>query len=137
MRIHRKSIYLVWEKIGKEIDDSGVERFVRKAFCKDGVYGYFIDDDLVGAVGFDEKDDENLEIIFNWVLPEFQGKGIGRELMKFSEGVAKERDYKKLCLEVLKENKKAVNFYEELGYKIIDEEDKEDNSKLIMGKKIK
>lgn len=57
-----------------------------------------------------------------YVLPEQQGKGIGKILLQEIIAKALEGENKKLFLNVNKHNK-AVNFYEKNGFKIIDEED--------------
>ncbi len=55
------------------------------------------------------------------VYPEFRGFGIGRKLLLFIENKAKENNLKKLCLDVEKENKNAIEIYKNFGF-IIDNE---------------
>lgn len=50
------------------------------------------------------------------VTPEGEGKGVGRQLMRFAETWAKEKGIKVLVLEVFSENQRAVQFYEHIGY---------------------
>lgn len=57
-----------------------------------------------------------------YVLPEQQGKGIGKLLLQEIIAKALQGENKKLFLNVNKHNK-AVKFYEKNGFKIIDEED--------------
>jgi GNAT superfamily N-acetyltransferase len=54
-----------------------------------------------------------LEDIF--VLPEFRGRGIGRELFCRLVSVAKEHGCERLDFMVLEWNKEAMEFYEQLG----------------------
>jgi ribosomal protein S18 acetylase RimI-like enzyme len=50
------------------------------------------------------------------VIPNYRGKGIGKVLFNKHVELAKELGCKQLYLEVLKENKNAIRFYEGVGY---------------------
>ena len=50
----------------------------------------------------------------NW-----QGKGIGRELILFAEKFAKKKGIKQM---VMNARKVAIGFYQKLGYKIVSDE---------------
>lgn len=54
--------------------------------------------------------------------PAYQSRGFGRTLFLHLEEVAKEREFKKIRLEVGKDNPRAVALYERLGYQMIGEE---------------
>ncbi|NQW22259.1 MAG: GNAT family N-acetyltransferase [SAR202 cluster bacterium] len=54
-----------------------------------------------------------LEDIF--VLPEWRGNGVGRELMAYAAGLAKERGYLRMEWSVLDWNESAIGFYKNLG----------------------
>jgi ribosomal protein S18 acetylase RimI-like enzyme len=53
------------------------------------------------------------------VLPEFQGKGIGRLMMEYAEKLAFESGLNKCSLIVALGHEKACKMYERLGYRII------------------
>ena len=55
-----------------------------------------------------------------YILPQTQGKGIGKKLIDFIESVAKENDSTALSLNVNRFNK-ALHFYQKLGFEIVDE----------------
>jgi len=57
-----------------------------------------------------------------YILPETQGKGIGKKLIDFIEKVAKENDSMALSLNVNRFNK-ALYFYQKLGFEIVGEVD--------------
>jgi ribosomal protein S18 acetylase RimI-like enzyme len=57
-----------------------------------------------------------------YVLPQTQGKGIGKKLIDFVENTAKENDSTALSLNVNRFNK-ALHFYQKLGFKIVGEVD--------------
>ena len=54
-----------------------------------------------------------LEDIF--VLPEWRGGGVGRELMAYGAGLAKAREFPMMIWSVLDWNEPAIGFYENLG----------------------
>lgn len=56
-----------------------------------------------------------------YVLPEMQGKGVGKQLLHFVMEVAKQNKQKQLFLNVNKKNK-AQAFYKSLGFKLLKEE---------------
>lgn len=53
------------------------------------------------------------------VMPGYQGSGIGRQLMEQSIHALKRRGYKSLSLTVTTINKRAVELYEHLGFKLV------------------
>jgi ribosomal protein S18 acetylase RimI-like enzyme len=71
-----------------------------------------------------------------WVTPPFRSQGIGAALMAHVEGVAAAGE---LTLEVWKVNRRAVEFYERLGFGIACERDDPDTGlvKLVMRKRLR
>ncbi len=70
--------------------------------------------DLVVGVATMIKNKENNQLLTLYVLPSFQGQGIGTKLWKELE---KFYDHSKdTILEVAIYNKKAINFYKKLGF---------------------
>ncbi len=59
-----------------------------------------------------------LEDIF--VLPEWRGRGVGRELMVYGGGLAKARGYPRMEWSVLDWNEPAIGFYKNLGARRVD-----------------
>jgi len=53
------------------------------------------------------------------VMPGYQGSGIGRQLMEHSIQALKKRGYKSLSLTVTTVNKRAVELYEHLGFRLV------------------
>ena len=51
------------------------------------------------------------------VLPNFQKRGFGKQLMTFGEMVLIEKGCPKLNLQIRNDNTKAINFYQKVGYK--------------------
>lgn len=54
------------------------------------------------------------EIIALYVLSGYHGKGIGRQLM--AAGLEQLKEYPRICLWTLKENKRAIRFYRKCGF---------------------
>lgn len=65
-----------------------------------------------------------------WVLPEYIGKGIGKELFHHATALARRRGYKSLQLEA---DPNAMGFYEKMGMKKVGERQSEvDGSTRIL-----
>ena len=63
---------------------------------------------------------ETGEIIAIYILAEYYGTGLGCRLME--AGLEQLKEYPRVCLWVLKENRRAVRFYEKCGYRADGEE---------------
>jgi ribosomal protein S18 acetylase RimI-like enzyme len=57
-----------------------------------------------------------------YVLPQFQGYGIGGKLLSKADEIAVKFKYDKVWLGVMKENTKALDWYEKIGFKFVEEE---------------
>lgn len=75
---------------------------------------------VIGFVGFGKYRNDELdntgEIYAIYLLEEYYGQGIGYKMMQ--EGLAQLRDYSQIAVWVLKENKRAIQFYEKCGFRI-------------------
>ena len=52
----------------------------------------------------------------NLLLPDFQGRGVGKRLMQAAEQLARENHCKAIRLEVSDDNPKARDIYRDAGY---------------------
>lgn len=57
-----------------------------------------------------------LEVARIYVAKDFIGKGVGKQLMQASIGIAQERDLDVIWLAVWEENSRAYNFYSNWGF---------------------
>lgn len=57
------------------------------------------------------------EIISIYFLPEYMGKGYGKDLLQLVVKSLKEMDFKRIFLWVLDDNHRARHFYEKYGFK--------------------
>ena len=72
---------------------------------------------VIGFVGYGNRGEETPgtgEIFALYVLSEYYGKGVGRQLME--AGLDQLKQYPQVCLWVLKENQRAIRFYEKCGF---------------------
>ena len=76
-------------------------------------------DRVIGFVGYGKYHNDELEntgeIFAIYLLEEYCGQGIGYKLMQ--EGLAQVKEYSKIAVWVLKDNKRAIRFYEKCGFK--------------------
>lgn len=72
---------------------------------------------VIGFVGYGDRGDEapdTGEIFALYVLSEYYGKGVAQRLME--AGLKQLERYPQICLWVLKDNKRAIRFYEKCGF---------------------
>ena len=56
-----------------------------------------------------------------YVLPEFQGKGIGMGLLKVVEKTALQHSYQQIWLGVMEQNVPSLEWYKKLGFKFVEQ----------------
>jgi len=104
------------KKLGRHSSKDAKKYFIF-TFKKGKMFGYFINDKLIGCVGIVvEKKHKCAEIEHVLVNPKYQGTGIGKELMKFAEKQAKKQGIKSLKLHVRCKNKRAFALYKKCGF---------------------
>ena len=72
---------------------------------------------VIGFVGFGDRGDEapdTGEIFALYVLAEYYGKGVAQQLMQAA--LRQLKHYPLICLWVLKDNKRAICFYQKCGF---------------------
>ncbi|SRR6056297_2185796 len=89
----------------------------QKIICSFDLSDYL--DDLWKEVAW--QDDNFLGLHLLAVHPDYQGRGYGLKVIKFCENYAKNNNYSSLHLDVLSQNKAAINLYQKQGYKKIGE----------------
>lgn len=57
-----------------------------------------------------------------YVLPEYQGFGIGKKLLNEAYRIAKEKQFSKVWLGVMKQNEKSLEWYKKIGFVFAEEE---------------
>lgn len=75
---------------------------------------------IIGTSGFGKSRMQNMqgygEVISLYLLPEYMGKGYGRQLLQAVISELENMGYDKVFLWVLEENRKARRFYERFGF---------------------
>lgn len=88
----------------------------QKEFKKVKIFLIKNKNDIVGEVSYEIKDPKHLYINGLVIKPEFQGKGFARKAM---EKIMEElKIYEKIDLVTHPENKRAIQLYKSLGFKI-------------------
>jgi ribosomal protein S18 acetylase RimI-like enzyme len=100
------------------LDDPFTQGFVAKA--DDQVAGY--------ARLYFNRDENHLYVSSLYLLAEFQGQEIGRQLLEAAEGYAAEKGFDELWIGVMVKNTQALLFYRKVGFIFVREEP------FIMGK---
>ena len=94
------------DKLSRELNDENTTFY----FVKNGqeVIGYMkLNDDLSQT---EQQAEDSLEIERIYVLKEYQGKGIGKELLNLAKHIANQKNAPYIWLDVWEENKKAIAF---------------------------
>jgi ribosomal protein S18 acetylase RimI-like enzyme len=81
-------------------------------------------DETLGFASYEHHYNQKLQTKIHkiYILPQTQGKGIGKILIDFIENTAKENDSTALSLNVNRFNK-ALHFYQKIGFEIVSEVD--------------
>jgi ribosomal protein S18 acetylase RimI-like enzyme len=74
---------------------------------------------MVGFISFAESDD-NIIIVALGILPQYQGSGIGRSLVRKVEAEAKRTRKRKLLVSTSNDDLPALAFYQTLGFQIFE-----------------
>lgn len=82
-----------------------------------GFYGAFDQDILVGMISLQKVNTTTAQLFTFYVLPEYRGNGIGRELLEYCLSLAKEVGINSFVLTVIEGNE-ALHLYESLGFTI-------------------
>ena len=73
---------------------------------------------VIGCCILTKKDDRIVQLRQMVVDPDFQGKGIGADIVDFAEQIARAQDYKTLMMHA---RDTAIDFYKKCGYEITGE----------------
>jgi len=118
----------------KDNDPSDFKDYIEKAFSKETISKellnpdcnfFFVHNDReivayfklnVGTAQTDVKLKDSLELERIYVLSQFQGLGLGKQILDYIKGLSIERGKRMLWLGVWEENKRAINFYKRQGF---------------------
>ncbi len=72
--------------------------------------------DVYKSVNWNAEDDGSLMVKRLAIHPEHEGKGIGKSIMENLEGIAKNKEYTSIRLDVYEHNADVIQFYKSIGY---------------------
>ena len=75
---------------------------------------------VLPLLGVKESERDEYYISHIAVLPEYQGQGIGTQLLAHTENKARERGFRRIALVVGVDNERAMAFYKRRGYKMVE-----------------
>jgi ribosomal protein S18 acetylase RimI-like enzyme len=124
---------LIKEAWGLDWDKDFEERYMEELRSSGVVKTIYKRDKLVGYCWFCERDNEN-EVFINSIQlgKEYQGKGIGVQVLKLIEHIAVNRNIQYLSLAVQETNLDAIGVYQRFGFREMFRE----NGSILMRKKI-
>jgi GNAT superfamily N-acetyltransferase len=129
-----KIITAVIEGLKKDNIDQWDEKYPDKQKIIDDIsqgsaYGYFENDQIIGYIVLNDiyspeygeliwSDNDGKHLIIHrlCVDPNFQRKGIGKQMLAFSENFARTNNYASIRLDAFAQNKKSLSLYENYGY---------------------
>lgn len=116
LRLRTETMVEHYLKAGKEVNEENLLSRIKYHFEYAKII--FLNNEKIGLLKVSEHDDE-IEIIQIQIVPNYQNKGIGRQIIQtiLQEAFSKKIPVK---LSVLKVNK-AQNLYKNLGFEIYDE----------------
>lgn len=79
------------------------------------MYGYFIEDEIIGFIGM-KFDNDTCKLNDIIILPEYRGKGYGKELLDFCIDKAIDLNVDKVVLGMIDDNLKLKNWYLNNGF---------------------
>ena len=119
-------IVLLMRVVGDELPDRLSERvdvteYTIKLVNKGSLYMVLGDEGVpVGVMGFYANDQETKTAYLSifGLLPKVRGMGIGSKLMKILISECEKAGMNKVCLEVNRENSRAIACYEKVGFSV-------------------
>ena len=147
-KLHALSLSTFVEAFGSQNTVSNMEQYISEALSLDHISfeyknpnsSFFFAEyqsEIIGYLKLNQGDaqtepvlSEAIEIERIYVISEFQSKGIGRLLIKFSLELAKHKRLKRVWLGVWDQNQNAIRFYERQGFVIFSKH------KFMLGKEL-
>jgi GNAT superfamily N-acetyltransferase len=80
------------------------------------ILGAFYDNKFAGCAALKEKNKEIAKVARVFVLSDFRGQGIGKELMNAIINAGKDLGYKTLCLDTFRSNLASNELYKKCGF---------------------
>jgi putative acetyltransferase len=106
------NIDLCFQNFGKELDE--IEKMY--AANNGGIFLCVDNNNYIGCSAIRKIDENACELKRMWVQQNYQGKGIGEELLKKCIDLAKNLNYKTIRLDTLSRLQPAIQLYKKYGF---------------------
>lgn len=104
-------------------DSVNLDAYAHKLYAHSNTLSAHHRERLVGLLCFYANTGDGVSFIpYVCVLTEFQGGAVAERLFLFFEEKLKELGYTQAKLEVFKQNKRALRFYQKQGFRILEEQ---------------
>ncbi len=112
-----ESIYLRFFAPLKTLSDKDVARFTQVDYQSRVALVATVRGEIIGVARYDRLDTTTAEVAFN-ISDAFQGKGVGSVLLEHLAAVAQERGVAKFVADVLPQNRKMIQVFNDAGYEV-------------------
>jgi len=112
-----ESIYLRFFAPLKTLSDKDVARFTQVDYDSRVALVATVRGAIIGIARYDRLDPKTAEVAFN-ISDAFQGKGVGSVLLEHLAAVAQERGVAKFVADVLPQNRKMIQVFNDAGYEV-------------------
>jgi len=111
IRFHLEKFYSI-KKLKQLIVDSNTNCFIAE-----------VNESPIGWMKlYNNEDQKRFYVSSLYILPDYQGYGIGRKFLEAAESLAGKMNYDRIWLGVMKDNIKALNWYKKIGLNFTEEE---------------
>ena len=126
--IVKEILLTTWKDTYSFIPDEDIKIHFESFYSKNSLIGMINDPFTKGmlaevnsvSVGwmklFEDHINKKLYVSSLYILPEYQGFGIGKKLLNEAYLIAKEKHFPKVWLGVMKQNIKSLEWYQKLGF---------------------
>ena len=112
-----ESIYLRFFAPLKTLSDKDVARFTQVDYESRVALVATVRGEIIGIARYDRLDTTTAEVAFN-ISDAFQGKGVGSVLLEHLAAVAQERGVARFVADVLPQNRKMIQVFNDAGYEV-------------------
>ncbi|MHB1473479.1 MAG: bifunctional acetate--CoA ligase family protein/GNAT family N-acetyltransferase [Dermatophilaceae bacterium] len=112
-----ESIYLRFFAPLKTLSDKDVARFTQVDYDSRVALVATVRGEIIGIARYDRLNATTAEVAFN-ISDAFQGKGVGSVLLEHLAAVAQERGVAKFEADVLPQNRKMIQVFNDAGYEV-------------------
>ena len=123
------AVGIPYSPMDRHADIADVEQY----YMRNGCFWCLFDNGvLIGTVAVRIISMENkvVELKRLFVLPEYQGKGYGKLLLKYAIDYAREQHYNKMCLDTRKQFSAAQHLYRSSGFQETDKYNDNEHAEL-------